>query len=131
MARHWYETERQYKARLERERRKKRRRRKKADPVTELLRLPRRAARRKLRSMTRGTRNKMKRKIRSKKRQIKKGMFGLCPVCAQPNDPGHRCRVRFTERNARNVRNRIAKGGGLSTGRQNPSIWRTSKDPLG
>jgi len=125
--RRWYETQKQYKARLERERRK-RRRRKKADPVTELLRLPRRAARRKMRSMTRRTRNKMKRRIRSKKRQILKGVFDMCPVCAKPDTPGHHCRVRFTASNAKNVRNRLAKQGGLPASHQNPNLWRTNRE---
>lgn len=120
-----FESERSYRRRQAEERRRKRgqRKRKKANPVDELLKMPKRAMRRKVRSMTRPVRNKMRRKIRSRKRAIRKRVFGTCPVCAQPNSPGHRCNVRFTRINARNVSNRLAKQGGLAANRQNPNLW--------
>lgn len=111
-----FESKKAYKRRLDRERARRNRRRR-------LLGTPRRAARRRMRTLGRSARKKVRRRLRSTRRRIRKSAFGLCPTCNQPNNPGHRCRQRFTRRNAEQMRRRYGKRGGLKTSQQNPNLW--------
>jgi len=121
-----FESERSYRRRKEEERRRKRgqrKRKKRPDPIKELLNLPRRQLKRKLRQLKGSARRKLRRQARSRNYRMKKRVFGLCPVCNRPNDPWHTCRQRFTERNADQMSRRFGKLGGLPAARQNPNLW--------
>ncbi len=117
-----FESKKDYEKRLARERQRRRRRRQQ-NPLSEVLGMPRRAARRKMRTLGRTARKKVRKKVRSAKRRARKSAFGLCPTCNQPNNPGHRCRQRFTEYNAQQMRKRYGKRGGLKASQQNPNLW--------
>jgi RNA polymerase-binding transcription factor DksA len=101
-----WETKQERQRRLARERAARRRKKKQQpDTIAELVALPRRALRRRMRSMSR----KMRRKVRSRKRKLAKSVFGPCPTCGKPNSPRHTCRLRFTAGSARNVQSRLAR----------------------
>src|SRR6185437_3228147 len=117
-----FESKREYEKRRDRERARQRRRRRQ-DPLSEVLGMPRRAARRKMRTLGHTARKKVRKKVRSARRRARKSIYGLCPTCNQPNNPGHRCRQRFTEHNAERMRRRYGKLGGLPASRQNPNLW--------
>lgn len=121
-----FESKKAYKRRMDRERARKRRRRgrrKQQDPISALLGMPRRAARRKVRGLGRAARKKVRGRLRRARRRARKSVFGLCPTCNQPNNPGHVCRQSFTERNAQQMQRRYGKRGGLPASRQNPNLW--------
>lgn len=102
---HW-ESKKERQRRLARERAARRRRRKQlVSPITELVGLPRRALRRRMRTLSKG----MRHQVRRRKRRLAKSVFGPCPTCGFPNDPRHRCRMRFTAGSARNVQSRLAR----------------------
>jgi len=41
------------------------------------------------------------------RKAITKVVFGKCGTCGRTNSSGHTCRMKFTERNARNLKKRI------------------------
>jgi hypothetical protein len=101
-----WESREERRKRLARERAARRRRRKQLmSPITELVSLPRRQLRKRMRTLSKG----MRRQVRKRKRRLAKSIFGPCPTCGYPNDPRHRCRMRFTAGSARNVQSRLAR----------------------
>jgi len=117
MAESWSERSRRLDKKREEERRRRRQREK---LLRDLARAPRRAAKKAVKDLTGPARRKLEREIRKKKYAATKKAFGPCPTCGRANGPGHVCRIRFSERNAANLRRRMEKRGAEDY----PDLWK-------
>jgi len=121
MAESWSERARRLDKKQEEERRRRRQREK---LLRDLARTPgkaaKRAARKAVKDLTGPARRKLEREIRKKKYAAAKKAFGPCPTCGRANGPGHVCRMRFSERNAANLRRRMEKRGAEDY----PDLWK-------